>query len=208
MSGWYVAASKLKDFLMYYDDLIAFRSTYTDETFERLRQIPKIIVHMSNELSLDLVVDKDEDALACEIVVVKEGAGAGVAMQGSVFALPPPTFPLRIVILEIEMLSKATAHLIFGGNTRPFQSDFVRCGIKGRSVKASPGDAYGEYFRVLENVDFGKRSEFVLKVKELHDDILKQSPMVIRIQDTDVDKTEVLAALSHADEVANIRVVS
>ena len=90
-SGFYMTGD-LKEFLMYFDELMAWRAEYEDAQLEKLASKPKLVIHadMYDTLKLDPV----EDEVKCEIEF-HEGHPARM----SVFDLPPPIFPPRIVIL-------------------------------------------------------------------------------------------------------------
>ena len=103
------------------------------------------------------------------------------AVLPSVFDFPPPTYPLRIVVMTFEMISSDETHVIFSGNTKPFQPGFVEMKIKGQSVKRGPSDVYGEYFRVLPNKSLKENSDTATFLnKFLGKGVLKSSPLVIR----------------------------
>ena len=59
----------------------------------------KIVVHMPTSAKLDLSFNAEEDELKCEFEVVREEVA-----KMSVFDLPPPIFPARLVILTFQML--------------------------------------------------------------------------------------------------------
>ena len=90
---------------------------------------------------------------------------------------------MRIVIFTFELVSAHVAHLVFGGTTKPFQSNFVALRIKGQTYKDKESDV-GQYFRVLKNVNL----QDVQKVSQHLKDIpgskcLCSSPVVIRMRD-------------------------
>ena len=51
-SGWYVSGSQLKEFLMYYDDVLDFRFRLQTEDFESVEE-QKILAHIPQESSFD-----------------------------------------------------------------------------------------------------------------------------------------------------------
>ena len=100
----------------------------------------------------------------------------------SVLQAMPPCYPNRVVVATFEVTSSSHTHIIFSGNTKPFQSFFVAEGIAGKSVKLNPQDAYGEYFRIVHNVDF-KSAEKMKWLEEVFlDRVLKRSPVVLRMK--------------------------
>ena len=139
--------------------------------------------------------------MKCEIEVVKETS----AMM-SVFDLPPPHLPARIVVLTFELVKPDKVHLIFSGNTKPFQANFVRRGIKGTSVKVYPDDTYGEYFRVLEHLEIKDEAKAVATLKDLLYNCLLESPVSLRCQDTKHDRENLEQVVAHFTNVANVRI--
>jgi hypothetical protein len=65
-SGFFVSKSGLKDFLMYYDDLMdyRFRDAVGDD-FEALPKAPKLIIHIADD-SLKVDINSEVDQMACE----------------------------------------------------------------------------------------------------------------------------------------------
>ena len=186
---------------MYFDDLMAWRKDFHDDEFEKIIGKIKIVIHMLDSSTLDLKFDIDEDELKCEIEVVKEKS----AMM-SVFDLPPPHFPPRIVVLTFELVNPDKVHLIFSGNTKPFQANFVKRNIKGTSLKAKPEDTYGEYLRVLEHLDIKDEAKAVATLKDLLDKCLLESPVSLRCQDTKLDRENLEQVVAHFTNVANVRI--
>ena len=200
-SGFYIDEDYVKEFFMYFDDLMAWRKDYQDDEFEKIIGKIKIVIHMLDSSTLDLKFDIDEDELKCEIEVVKEKS----AMM-SVFDLPPPHFPPRIVVLTFELVNPDKVHLIFSGNTKPFQANFVKRNIKGTSLKAKPEDTYGEYLRVLEHLDIKDEAKAVATLKDLLDKCLLESPVSLRCQDTKLDRENLEQVVAHFTNVANVRI--
>ena len=143
-TGWYIDAQFVKEFFMYFDDMMAWRKGFQSDELDKIGEDIEIVIHMLTSSPLELEFDAEEDELQCSFEIVKED----VAFM-SVFDLPPPVFPARIVVLTFELLSESKAHVVFSGNTKPFQFNFTQRNIKGTSVKLEPHDMYGEYFRVL-----------------------------------------------------------
>ena len=200
-SGWYIDEEYVKEFFMYFDDLMAWRKDYQDEEFEKIVGKIKIVIHMLDSSALDLKFDADEDELKCEFEIMKE-----TSAFMSVFDLPPPHFPARIVVLTFEVVSSDKVHLIFSGNTKPFQANFVERGIKGNSVKLNADDAYGEYMRVLEHLDVKDEQKAVATLKDLLYNCLLESPVCVRCKATKHDKENLYQVIAHFKNVANVRI--
>ena len=199
--GWYIDERYVKDFLMYFDDIMDWRKGYQDAEFEKIEGDIKIVIHMQTSATLQLSFDAAEDELKCQFEVMREE----VATM-SVFDLPPPIFPARIVALTFQVLGPEKVHAIFSGNTKPFQAGFVKQGIKGKSVKIDPEDPYGEYMRVLEHLSLADESKCVECLKGLFEDVLQNSPVVIRVKETKIDLEKLKKVVDHFKATANIRI--
>lgn len=189
--GFYIDEAMVKEFFMYFDDLMAFRRGLNDADFDKIDKPIKILIHMLDvDSAAQLNFDKDQDQLECEFVVLKE-----VAAFMSIFDLFPPTFPSRLVTVSFEMLTDTKVNIIFGGNTWPFQTGFVQRNIGLCSLKKEEKDTYAEYFRVLKNVDASATLTCTETLEELLDTCLQGAPVVVRIKETTIDTTIVEAII-------------
>ena len=191
--GFYIDEKMVKEFLLYFDDLMAFRRGLCDVDFGKIEVPMKILIHMldSDGARVQLKLDKEQDQLECEFVVLKE-----VVTFMSVFDLPPPTFPSRLVTVSFEMLTDTKANVIFGGNTKPFQVGFVQRNVGLCSLKMDAKDTYAEYFRVLKDVDVSTTQICSETLEDLLDACLQGAPVVVRIKKTTIDTTAVEAIIS------------
>ena len=83
--------------------------------------------------------------------------------------------------MTLEMVSADEVHIVFSGNTKPFQAGFVDMKIKGQSVKHDPSDMYGEYYRVMPNQSLEPGAGTTAQLKRiLGEGVLHSSPLVIR----------------------------
>ena len=199
--GWYIDEEYVKEFLMYFDDIMDWRKGYQDAEFEKIEGEIKIVIHILKTSSLELKLHPEEDELKCRFEVVREEQ-----TTMSVFDLPPPIFPARIVVLTFQVLAPEKVHAVFSGNTKPFQAGFVRHGIKGKSVKIDPQDPYGEYLRVLEHLDLADENKCMEHLKNMFDDVLLGSPIVIRVKETKHDLENLKTVVNHFKTTANIRI--
>ena len=132
------------------------------------------MIHVARGLPLEF--DPKADELQCEFTVHVDSE-----CQMSVFDLPPPVFPQRIVTMTFEPVSANHVHVVFGGNTRPFQNGFVTMKIKGQAYKVDPSDQYSENFRVICDVDTSKTQECIDYMTEiLGEKCLQSSPIIVR----------------------------
>ena len=111
---------------MYFDDLMFFRTNFADAEFDALGSDLKIVLRLSARISDTFQLDAKEDELLCYRSVARYDVGATRPML--VFALHPPsaTYPLRLILMTLELTAHNRMHVIFGGNTKPFQAEFFR----------------------------------------------------------------------------------
>ena len=200
--GWYIEEEYIKDFFMYFDDLMAWRKDYYDDEFEKIEgDNISIVIHMLPTATFNLAFDRERDELKCGFEVVKEAE-----QMMSLFDLPPPHFPARIIVLTFQVLEPKKVHAIFSGNTKPFQANFVQRGIKGKSIKMDPADLYGEYYRVKEYLSLEDEVACVAVLRDLFENCLLSSPVVVRLKDTKHDTEQLQKVIANFKDVSNIRI--
>ena len=149
---------------------------------------PDVRVYLDCDMRVD--IHEANDKTNCKFTV-----SSTPPTPMSVFHAPPPIYPARIVVLTFELASVDTAHIIFSGNTRPFQKFFAKLGIPGQTFKVDPEAELGEYFRVMQNVSIADASKAASTIKDiLGDKCLQQTPVILRAKETDED-VAMLAAL-------------
>ena len=108
--------------------------------------------------------------------------------------------------MTFELESAVMGHVIFSGNTKPFQAGFVGLKIKGQTYKKSAEDPYGDYFRVIRNVALSEPDKVFDHLKDvLGDKCLHGSPVVVRVKETQQDTSNVKKILSKLEECVNVR---
>jgi hypothetical protein len=85
-SGWYIDEAYVKEFLMYFDELMAWRKCREDEDYEPIDAETSIVIRMLKSSTLKLTMYKEVDELSCVFEAVKENQATM-----SEFDLPPPT---------------------------------------------------------------------------------------------------------------------
>ena len=60
-SGFYVSKTYLKEFLMYYDDLLAYRVGLEHDEFDKITNDFKVVIHMDSNLDADIGFWKSQD---------------------------------------------------------------------------------------------------------------------------------------------------
>ena len=174
-SGFYISGGveNVKEFLMYMDDIVAWRTDYSDDAVEKLPQKPKIVIFVKQQLQLTIDKEKDETKCTFEVRIREE-------MPMSIFDLPPPVFPARVVIMTFEATSSEVVSVMIGGNTKPFQSGFVELKIQGQSFKEK-AEEYGEYYRVIPELQTSDMMKCLETLQEVvGDKCLQSSPVIVR----------------------------
>ena len=129
-----------------------------------------------------------------------------VSSKVSVFDLPPPIYPARVVSMTFEYQTDFT-HVIFSGNTKPFQPGFVSLNIKGQSVKANPKDQYGEYYRVIKDLNISTPAESLEYLKEiLGEKVLKNTPVILQLKGDKAEKDNIQEIMDCLKECENVRI--
>ena len=84
--------SRLKDFILYFDELMSWRASHSDEELEELNWEAKL--HILCAPQIDLPLDREQDGIKCPFEI-----GALERIGDLAFQVPPPTvFPQRIAI--------------------------------------------------------------------------------------------------------------
>ena len=195
-SAFYV--SDVKAFLMYFDELMYWRSSHVNEEegLSKLEWSPKIIVHKGPGIDFEITPD-DEAKCVFETKSFDK-------VHDIIFQVPPPTYPSRLCIIYLELINPNIVHIQIGGNTKPYQQHFVALKIKGQSVKSDPGDLYGEYFRIIKHVDVNTELKTQLQ-SLLGPKGLCGSPVVIRLHETTEDITLLRTNLEIVQEFPNVK---
>jgi len=205
-SGWYVSYKNLKAFLMYFDDLMFFRTKFFDSEFDALDSEPKIVLRLSAGLGDSFNLDAKEDELVCSWSVEKESAVSTWPVR--IFDLPPPspTYPLRFILLTLELNAPNNMNVIFGGNSKPFQAEFSTEGIKLNEQKMT-GGAYAEYYRVMEHVKIDEDVKpCVEKLKHVLVNILYNSLVMVQLNDKKHNTDLAQQVVSELKKLPNIEV--
>ena len=96
---------------------------------------------------------------------------------------------------------------MFSGNAKPFQAGVVSLNIGGVSVSPTDGSSYGEYYRVIKDVDISSADETF----QLLDNVrgvacLQESPIVVRVSTTKEYTGNLSALLKKFESCARVRV--
>ena len=111
---------------MYFDDLMFFRTNFADSEFDALGSDLKIVLHLPARISDSFQLDAKEDEFLCYRSVERHDVGATWPMRVFDLPPPPPTYPLRLILMTLELTAQNRMHVIFGGNTKPFKAEFSR----------------------------------------------------------------------------------
>ena len=69
LTGFFVSADSLKDWLMEMDEMMHWRTSYANEEFEKLPTAPSLRVHLPQDMQITLSIDDD---LKCDIAIANE----------------------------------------------------------------------------------------------------------------------------------------
>ena len=154
---------------MIMDAIMAWCATYSDVKLDAMSGKPDVRVYLDCDLRVDIHEANDE--AKCKFTV-----SSTPPTLMSVFHVPPPLYPARIVVLTLELASVDTAHIIFSGITRPPHKLFAKLGIPGQTFKVDPEAEFGEYFRGMQNVSIADASKAASTIKDiLGDKCLQQT---------------------------------
>ena len=81
----------------------------------------------------------------------------------------------------------------------------MKHGDTGKSAKVDPLDPYGEYMRVLEHLSLRDEDKCVERLNVFFEDVLQDSPVVIRVKETTHDLETLIKFMDHFKTNANIR---
>jgi hypothetical protein len=194
------AVESIKELIMYLDNVITWRVSHSDEVFEKIPTVPKLVIHVPEGLALAF---QDDDEMSCAVEVKQLSCGGMTT-----FDLAPPVFPGRLVVLTFELVDTDTTHIIFSGNTKPFMKGFQDLQIKGKSMKLNEADDYGEYFRVYENLSLIDPAAATTYLSKLHRDCLHCSPIVLRVMESTVNRVKLQVVLDSMKDMTNVRLDS
>jgi len=184
---------------MFLDDVWKFRISYSDHTFDMLPSLPHLMIKV--ELGVEMTIDADTDAMSCSFEITE-----GKHPHMSLLHVPPPVYPARHVVLTIEVVTEALAHLIFSGNTKPFQAGFEKQGMKQVSGRFEiPQKPYPEYFQILRNFEVSNPiNSFAALRKYCGEALLFDAPLVLRVMPSKVDCSRIVEMLCLAKSISTL----
>ena len=193
-------AEEAKNLLMHLDNVFHFRLTHRPEDMDPLPTLPHLEIGFPDDM--DLVIDAVADEMHCPFTLCQ-----GQCFQMSVFHLPPPCFPSRNVVMTVEMVTMDEVHLVFSGNTKPYQQGFFDLGAKLATVD-SPHRTYPEYYRVWRNMNLQNSSKTIAFFdKVLSTQCLAHSPIMVRINnDAGTSLRKVHEFLDHIGKQPNVQI--
>ena len=152
---------------------------------------------------MTLVLDQKDDESKCAFNVKKKIPTTDLNV--TVFDVPPPLFPNRITILQIQLVSETKMHAVFGGNTMPFRTAFENLNVPVRSFKKNASDLYNQYVRTVEHMDMEEPEECIAKLTEILKTVLKSSPIIVRMHDSKVDPKNLKTIMESIKHLPNVR---
>ena len=177
-----------------------YRVTHCTDANDAPPSLPHLEIGFPADMNL--VIDAVADEMHCPFALYQ-----GNFFEMTLFHLPPPCFPTRIVVMTMEMITKDEVHLVFSGNTKPFKNGFFDLGAK--LAKADSADQnYPEYYRVWRNVclkDVTKAIGFLEKI--MGTQCLDHSPVMVRINnDADSSLSNVQQCLDHVKDLPHVQI--
>ena len=92
---------------MFLDEVFASRQTLTEyQGFESTSTLPKLEIHFDKICGEVLVIEED-DKMQCPFEAIQEDMRAN-----DKFALPPPIFPARCIVITLEVIAVDRMHSI------------------------------------------------------------------------------------------------
>ena len=73
-------------------------------------------------------------------------------------------------------------------------------------MKIDPQDPYGEHMRVMEHLSLAEESTCVARLKSVFEDVLQNSPVVIRVKESRHDLGKLKKVVDYFKASANIRI--
>jgi len=196
-SGFFVGGA-LKNFFMFFDELISWRCEFSDEDFDKITDPPKLMIHLFD--NCDLSIDETDNML-CEFEIIDSGEKP---KDISVYDMPPPCFPPRLVILTVTATSDQYGCLCWSGGTKPFSDGFNNLKIK-RSQEVKNGNT--EWYRVKHNVDFSNKTEVVTQLQDvLGSQCLSASPTIVKFRPQHFKPDLFVKALTELKSCRNVDV--
>ena len=181
-----------------------FRMQFANSEFDALDPDLKIVLRLSVGLSDSIQLVAKEDELLCSWSIEKQDAGTMWSVR--VFDLPPPqpTYPLRFILMTLELTAPNKMNVIFGGNTKPFQEKFYAEDMKLKMQKIT-GSTYAEYYRVIEHLKMDEDvTPCVDRLKHVLSNTLHDSPVIVQINDKKQDAELAFRVVAEIKKLPNI----
>ena len=194
-TAFYVSTSAIKDLILYLDELWYRRVNLNDERFEPLSAVPSVKVYTTTDLSFDTA-----DELKLNIEVVQE-VFSGV----TVFDLPPPNFPARVVTLTFEMVSESIVHIVFAGNLLAFSEGFAAAKVLGDYHTAN-GRQYPDFHRFIRNESISNVKDAQDKMNFILNELLAGVPVILRAKESEISLEPLQQVLSIYKESSHVRI--
>ena len=150
---------------------------------------------MSLALQVGVHINAEQDEMKCIVEISK-----AESPHFSLWSVVPPTYPGRICIVILELITENKGHILFGGNTIQFRDGFVDFKIPGGYVKptqAQSDGGYSDYLRMWKDLDFSDQS-VIVTLENIMKNVLKSSPVVIKRKKTMFSGTEFIVRLKSA----------
>ena len=171
----------VREVIMFIDAFIGWVSGISAASSHEYSEVPKIEIQVPKGFAIEFDAgtgaEQEDKEMDCEFEITSPEA-----MAAKVTDAPPPCYPARLVVATIEASSTSTVSIVWSGNTKPYRLQFENLGIGGKTVKKSPSDRYGSYFRKKENISIEPGTDLQEALSLFGDALLKNSPVIVKIR--------------------------
>ena len=194
LTGFFVSADSLKDWLMEMDEMMHWRTSYASDEFEKLPTAPSLRVHLPQDMQITLSIDDD---LKCDIAIANEEPG-----ESFIFDFPPP-MSRQMLVMALEPTGKSIGNLMIGGNTWPYKAAFDAMNIPFQYQTDSRGRKI--IVRLITNMDFAQTKDIQDQLQEILSKV-EESPVVLRLEQSEHPPELFVEALKAAESFSFVRI--
>ena len=170
----------VREVIMFIDAFIGWVSGISAASSHEYTELPKIEIQVPQGFAIEFDAgsgtENDDKEMDCEFQIISPETMAAKNTD-----VPPPTFPSRLVVANIEPISTSTMSIVWSGNTKPYRIQFEDLDIGGKQHKKNPNDRYGTFYRKKENISIAPGKDLQDALSLFGDALLKNSPVVVRV---------------------------
>jgi hypothetical protein len=195
-----------KEVIMFLDAFVTWRVAQNDFTEDTNVPPLKINIFTPPDFDMDLKVAQGEEEpgdMDCAFEVTHGDIHPHVKITDA----PPPTYPARMLVANIEIFANKTLSIVWSGNTMPFRRCFEALNIGGKTHKKKETDRYGEYYRKKENISIDGEEKTAEVLDLFGKPLVRKSPVLVRVRampENDEPSVNFLAKLKGLENVIMI----